>query len=310
MTDTAADGAMAAAKEWTDENWPEIFDTIMSAVTAIREGIEGFVTEWWAKWGDEIMAVVNVIWPHIQTMISSTIEIIRGIIKTVTSLITGDWDGVWNGIKQIVSGVWTGIQSLVTTAADLLATTVDLAIEGIKTAWSGAWDAVATKVDEVWEGIKTGVSDGIDGVVGFVAGLPDSIKSAVGSGFDSIWNKFKDVLNDIIDAWNKLGFTLPKITGDWNGPLPGGDFTVGGQTFNVPQIDPLHTGGMVGGRSFSGLASDEVAAILRKGEAVLTPGQQQAAVAGAGQIVMNNPTFVVADNPRGFFDESLWRLAG
>lgn len=92
-------------------------------------------------------------------------------------------------------------------------------------------------------------------------------------------------INLVIDGINAI--KLPSITiGGFDTPL--------GRTpgFTTPAVDPipdigrLHSGGQVGGMSFAGLRNDEVAAILKRGETVLTTGQTKAV--GGGTVVQFN----------------------
>jgi len=246
--------AMAAVKSWVDANWPAIRDAITSAIEVVRSGIAGFVTfvgEVWSKWGDEILSVVNTVWPIIRDTVTNAIEFVRGVIKTVTSIITGDWSAAWNGIKQAFGAIW----------------------DQIKTIISGAWDAIKLAASLGFEALKSLVSAGLDAVVGFVKGLPGRVSAAMSGAFDGIKTAFKAAINWIIDKWNGLEFSIPGVS------VPGIG-TVGGATIGTPNLPRLHTGGVVGGRTFGGLAPDEVAAILRQGETVLKPDQLSALTAG------------------------------
>lgn len=267
--------AMEAIAAWTRENWPKIRDTIQTTIATIRGHVDSFVkfaTSVWAKWGDDIMAVVNVVWPAMRAIVESTIKVVRGVIQTVTGLIKGDWSGVWNGIKTTLSGVWDGIVALVKLQLGLLKLALSGAWTLIQAAVKLAWDKFTETIRTAMTTAKDWVKSGVDGIVGFVKAIPDRVTSAVSGGFDGIKSAFKSAVNWIIDKWNGLSFSLPSMS------IPGfGSF--GGQTISTPNIPRIHSGGNVGGRSFAGLANDEVAAILQRGETVLTRGQR-AAISG------------------------------
>jgi hypothetical protein len=306
--------AMAVVKAWVDANWPAIREAILIAVEQVRAGIEGFVTfvtDAWRQWGDEILAVVQVVWPYIRSTIENVITTVRGIIKTVTSLIKGDWSAVWDGVKQIFSGVWNQMLNFVSTALDLLKTALSLAWSGIKTAVSIAWDGVKSTVTSAiaaiveyvrgipsklasyaayaFTGISTAmtkakdwVRDRIDDIVDFATGLPGRMIGLFSGMWDGIKDAFKSAINWVIDKWNGLKFTTPKVS------FMGA--SIGGQTIGVPPIPRLHDGGVVGGQSFAGLNNDEFLAVLQSGEVVMTASQAaatSAALSGGRHYTIN-----------------------
>lgn len=299
-------GAMAAVKTWVDENWPAIRDGIMQAVTAIREGIAGFVTfvqEVWAQWGAEITAVATRVFGYVQTTVQNALEIVRGIIKTVTSIITGDWSAAWEGIKQILSGVWEQIKNLVSLALDGLKLALRLAWEGIKATASALWDGIKSVISGAWDGIKSAVKGAVDAVVEYVKGIPgkliglaagfataggniaSAIVDGIADGFESLLSKATNAAKGFANAI--IRFVNEKVIRKINDLLefriegPGGvGITI--DPPDLPYISTFHTGGVVGGMSFRGMAPDDVAAVLRKGETVLTPAQLEAVRTGSG----------------------------
>jgi hypothetical protein len=230
------------------EKWPEIKAAIEPTLTWIVETVTAvveFVQALWEQFGDRILTHAQNTWKFIREGIESAMQIIKGVIEVVTGIISGDWGKAWDGIKAIVDGVWDGITNLIRYALQGIGQLLDIAWENIKGAASAMWGALASYIDDTWEKIKSGVKAGIDAVVGFISGLPGRIASAVGDGFSALWDKFRGVINKIIGAWNDLSFKFPQWDGDWNGPLPGGGFTVGGWTVNSPNIPTLAAGGII-----------------------------------------------------------------
>jgi hypothetical protein len=75
-----------------------------------------------------------------------------------------------------------------------------------------------------------------------------SLRSAadgVAESFLLMWLRFRSAFNNIAAAWNRMSFDFPSASGDWNGILPGGEFTVGGWTIDTPNIPMLASGGIV-----------------------------------------------------------------
>jgi hypothetical protein len=97
----------------------------------------------------------------------------------------------------------------------------------------------------------------IDRVVRFLGGVGNRISAVTRGMWDGIWQAFRGAINSIIRGWNNLSFSVPSFN---LGPL--GNF--GGQTIGTPNVQYLHTGGIV-----PGVPGSNVAAILQAGERVV-----------------------------------------
>jgi hypothetical protein len=109
----------------------------------------------------------------------------------------------------------------------------------------GPFTAAAYQIYKHWDDIKAGASDAVkwvtgefDKLTGFFTGLGGKLGAIFSHMWDGIYDAFKGVLNDVIDLWNKLHFTLPKID---LGPLG----KIGGGDIGVPQIPHLAQGGLI-----------------------------------------------------------------
>ena len=266
--------AMAAVKEWVDENWPKIRDGIVTALEYVKGYVDGFVTTVTALWeqhGDRIMTVVKAAFDFFKGYVENILQVVRGVMDVVMGLIRGDWSEVWNGIKSIFGGVWDQIVNTLRYALRLIGMALDI-----------AWETAKGIFSDAWESIKETVSSGIDAVVGFAKALPGRMVGIFSGMWDGIKTAFKSVINWVIRAWNGLEFSVPGVSAFGK--------TIGGFTIGVPDIPEVrHSGGFAGGPTFAGMADDEVAAILRRGEVVLTPGQAAATARGGGNTFVFSP---------------------
>jgi hypothetical protein len=318
-------GAIAATKrafqgvaDWVRENWPTIRETILGAVTKVREGIDGFITfvrEAWKDWGDEIMAVVEIAFPFIRDSIKNTIEVIRGIIKTVTSLITLDWSGAWDGIKQIFSGVWDQIRNI-----------VGAQIAALKLLLSGAWAGIKSAVSSAWTGIKDAVGSAITGIIDLVTGMPgkfielvskfagagknlaSAIVSGIGDGLGDLLGKAtsvaKQFANGIIRFINTNIIDKVNDLFEFEVGLPfGAKFKV--DPPDISRIPTFHAGGVADfGSRREGLA------LLRNDEVILTPEQARAMGSGGPTVIVNNYGTSVNAQEIGHEIGWQWRIRG
>jgi F0F1-type ATP synthase membrane subunit c/vacuolar-type H+-ATPase subunit K len=276
--------------DWFKKNWPQIRATSIEVLEAVRQGIAGFVqfvSDTWEKWGDEIIAVVEWVWPFVQEHVRSALETVRGIIKLVTSLIKGDWGAAWDGLKQLVVGVFDQIKNQVTAGMSLLKNAIGVA----------------------WDGIKAGVESAVDATIDFIAGMPGRIlgllasfasagKSLAGAIVDGIANGVVSLVSRATDAAKSfanavIGFINRNVIDKINAMLQFKIAIPGAPDINInapdlPRIPTFHGGGRASGVSFSGMSNDEVVALLRRDETILTPPQLGAVLgAGGGGTVIN-----------------------
>lgn len=214
--------------------------------------------------------VISVVWDTIVASIQAAITFVRGVIKTVTALIKGDWSGVWNGIKTILSGVWAGIRAVVTGALNILRIAITAALGAIRGVFSS-----------VWNGIKSATSGAFNTVKSVISGAMDGAKNVVSKVLDTIGNLFRKVKETAKNALSGLAEAVAapfRAAGDaikraWNASVGGKGFSVpdwvpviGGKTFNIPK---LHSGGV-----FNLRGANEGLALLKDGETVRTRQQE------------------------------------
>lgn len=164
---------------------------------------------------------------------------IGAVIAAVAFVIIKNWDTIkstaetaWNFVLGIIKGVWQWVAQnwpfLLAILLGPFGLAVGLIIKNFDTIKAGAQAAID------W------ITGAWGTLVGFFTGLPGKIANAVSGMWNSILDGFRSVINGVIDLWNKLHFTLPKID---LGPLG----SIGGGTIGVPTIPHLAQGGLMTG---------------------------------------------------------------
>jgi phage-related minor tail protein len=180
---------------------------------------------------------------------------IMNIYKTVGQAAVWLWkNGIvpaFNGVKAAVVALWNGYK-----------TYIGFVITVIK--------AIPVAVTNM----KNDIVARFNAVVSFVSGLKARIGRATGGLWDGIKNSFRNAINYIVDAWNRLSFSLPSI----NTPFG----KIGGTTLNTPNIPRLATGGwMQPGRTYlTGENGPELLTSSRR--AYVNNAGDTAAMAGGG----------------------------
>lgn len=329
-------GAMAKAQTWIEENWPKIRAAIEPTLTWFmttgQEVIE-VVASAWEQFGGRIMSQVMNAWKFIQEAIESALQVIQGLVDVVLGVLSGDWSRAWDGIKAVLGGAWDFMTNLVRYALQSIGLLLDMGWEVIKGLTRSAWDwiksqisgaidgvvgfvtgipgRISSTVSGLWKGIETGMTTAkewvdtkVDDLVTTVTGLPARLAGKFSGAFDGIKDAFRSAINGLIRMWNNLSFTFPSFDGDWNGPLPGGDFTVGGWKIDTGNIPLLAGGGLVFGPTL--LVAGDNANASRDPE-VIAPLSKLADMLGpartAASSVTNNYTIHAANDSRALVRE-------
>lgn len=181
---------------------------------------------WGEIWGG-IKLAVKVVWDWIKANWPLLLGILLGPIALAAALIYKYWDKISEGFK--------------------------IALAAIKSAWStfvgwlsGLAGSIARIATGMWHGIADAFNTATAAITGawgkfwgWFTGLPAAIGRTAAGMWHGITDAFRSALNDLIDLWNDLHFTLPKIN---IGPIH-----AGGETIGVPHIPHLAQGGLITG---------------------------------------------------------------
>lgn len=235
----------------------------------------------------------------------------------------------WDTIKAVTAAVFGAVAGFVTNAIGKVRAVIAGVIGWVRANWplllailTGPIGLAVLAIVRNWEKIKAGAKAAFDAVVGFVSAIPGRIAGFIGSvgqaagrlgsaikdkivaGISGIFSAagdfgsaiaraVKNVLNVIITKLNDaFDFTLKGP-----GPLP--DLHV-----NLPDLPRFHRGEAAG--YVPGRPGEDVAAIVKAGERVSTPGQDRRS--GFGKIA-DVIRFEGIDRPRAVVDELAWMMA-
>jgi hypothetical protein len=174
-----------------------------------------------------------------------------GVLIAIAYVLYRNWGTIWDGIKIAVKAVWDFIARYWPLLLAIILGPIGIAIDLVIKNWQRIKDAVLDVITWIrthWPvllAILTGpfglavleIVRHWDDLVGFFTSLPGKIAGIAAGMWHGISDAFKDTINFLIDIWNKLHFTLPKINL--------GPFHVGGETIGVPHIPHLAQGGLI-----------------------------------------------------------------
>jgi TP901 family phage tail tape measure protein len=151
----------------------------------------------------------NVLGPVIDfvvRIITSFLQILRGLIEFVVGVFTGNWALAWQGIKDIFIGIWNAIWALIKDFGLLIWGVIKGVVEGIVGFFKWLWDEL------VGHSI---IPDIINGIIGWFKSFKDwamDIWNAWWDGLKTILGWVKDGFNawwqGVITLWNQYGKPL------------------------------------------------------------------------------------------------------
>lgn len=205
------------------------FKTIGPPLLEVGKAVVGLVT----VVAQRLIPVIKWLSPFIQQSFTNILGIIKpvlnfiaALIRTVTSVIKGDWSGAWNGIKDMFSAVWQLIKNVVSNALATIKLALSTAWTAIKGAASSAWKAIKGTISTAVDNIKTAVAQRIQAVIQTFRDLPGQILSAV-SGFGSLLlsagrSLISGLVSGITEKISSVRDTLTGLTEkitSWKGPI-------------------------------------------------------------------------------------------
>ena len=114
-------------KVWTDhlkplvDNFLDFVGEFVNGALEIYNKFISPVVNWFVNvFGPPISKVINAIIDRIKAIVGNVIDAVngvitklKGIVKFITGVFTGDWEKAWQGIKDIFKGTWDSLVSIV-----------------------------------------------------------------------------------------------------------------------------------------------------------------------------------------------------
>ena len=164
--------------------------------------------------GDYIWGIIDAVFPHIEAIVTTAMNVISSVISTVLAFISGDWSGVWNGIFNILDSIWSGMVSIVQTYIGLVGGAIDSALGFIQGVWNTAWSALGNFLDSAWNGIVSAVSGGNEQVMSILGGLPGRIIGLFADAGSWLIDSGRALLKGFADGvMSAVGWVGDKISG-------------------------------------------------------------------------------------------------
>lgn len=203
-------------------------------------------------------------------------ETFRNIVNAAFGAVLRVVKGAWNWIK----GNWPKLLAILTGPIGVATYAIIKNWDAIK---AGA-AAVVGWLRGNWKKLLAIITGPIGLAVGVIAGHWNRIKAGAVSTFNSIRDTIRNTLNWVIDRWNAVEFTLPKVSL----PKALGGGSVGGQSFGTPNIPRLAQGGITTGPTLAVVGDNPGG---REAIIPLSSSRARDALGGGPTININGPVY-------------------
>ena len=200
---------------------------VAGQATAAQDTFAGRLDVLKTKFEDQAAAMGQKYGPAI-TGIGSLLAGLGSAWSVISAIMAADWFAAFWPVALVVAAI-----AAVGIAIYLLRDKFVEVFRWIEKNWPllvdiifGPFGVVATQIYQNW-----------DAILRFFKGLPGQIAAIFVDVWHGIYTAFKDVINAVIDVWNMLHFTLPKV--DVLG------VHLGGESIGVPTIPHLAQGGLI-----------------------------------------------------------------
>lgn len=295
---------LANAFKFLGDVLSEVFGFIVESLKYLWDNCEEFRGNLTDAVGILTRAIVVIVEPFlvlIKGLIQTALDVIMGVVKIFSGLLTGDWQLLWNGILQIATSILVGIKNFVINALDFI-------IAFIVSRGTLLWNAGKSIFTALWNGIKfiweSMVKFFTETVPNKFEELGDIDLLQVGKDiFNSLWDGLKSIWTDI-SGWfeEKVSWISSKLS--WiTGKKAEAEAEATSIELPTSRLNKVTKQTLYDGQHANGLSYvpyDGYIAQLHKGERVLTAKESQAYTNGAGggglNVVQN--IYVPTSNPR------------
>lgn len=187
-------------KETAIGAWGAISDFLQPAIQAIVDfamEIWSKFTDFWQEHGEMIMEATMNVWNVIETVITTTIEVIVTIVKWLADAVWTVMQFIWPVVKFLIVDTWNAIKNVIKGAIDVILGIIQFFAALFTGNWSDMWEAVKK--------ILSGIVQALWGLinlwfVGKIMKIGKTFFKLFQNLFKSGWNIIKSIFNSSLNA--------------------------------------------------------------------------------------------------------------
>lgn len=205
------------------ELWTQFKEKIFPVIDEIARTVTEDLIPAWLELQTALAPIIGWLIEVLGTDLIESLEMIgrvangallglAGIFKTVTGIITGDWELFGDGLYTIAEGFWTMVAGLFGMSLDELKTKFTEWDTALRDGWNGFWTDVSQGWTDFWAGVgqkfeegKTSISEGWTQFWTDVGTNFESFKTTVLESWHGFWAGLLDGLglngDEIVNGW-------------------------------------------------------------------------------------------------------------
>lgn len=202
--------ALAAGLVYLYNNNETVRESLNAAWESLKASAESVFTaikEFWAQWGDEIMAFFKTTWEVIKTVFSTVFEVISQLVTTIFEGIKAFWDKWGATITETFKNVFEILKIVFKTTFDVISTVVKTVFNALKSFWD-KWGTTITSqfkaalgiVKAVFEGAWNGIKIVVETVIGVISNIVKTWLAIFKGDWKGAWEGMKATVSVIWDG--------------------------------------------------------------------------------------------------------------
>lgn len=202
--------------------WNQIKDTVSSFCQGIVDRLNSLGFEFgsildvlkalWQGFCDLLAPYFEGVFNHIAIVLSTTLDVILGIVDVFIAVFQRDWSGAWEAVKGIFVTLWTGLVAWFQNILNTLKGVADVVLGWFGTSWNEVWTSVSTFFQNLWNGIVTffqntwnTICNVVNVGIQFIGSLLQAAFDIITLPFQFIWQNCGDT---IMSVWETIKTTV------------------------------------------------------------------------------------------------------
>lgn len=174
-------------------------------------GGESVIGKWLEGWGifpEDVKAMIEKVKGYFLAAWDFITKQFKLVVKIITSLFTGDFQGAWDAIKQFASNAWEAIKAIFSPVINWFGDKFDAVGRWMSDSFDSACQSVSQFFSDLWDGIKAPFVAAWDWIKGLFTSGTTETTSSITEQFDAITELLKAPFQAVGDFLGSV-FTNP-----------------------------------------------------------------------------------------------------